>query len=147
MPLRSLAALIALATLTACGEPQDTGPGQPVAHRRAAFQAILKAFEPISAAVRKNQYAPDEFIKQAERLNQVKDGPWPYFTPESNYPPTRATDKVWAEPEKFAESRQAFLQAAEGLLEASRSRNEEKVRAAYEVLHQTCRDCHKAFRK
>lgn len=144
--LRSIFILIPLA-LAACGEPEDTGPGRPVAHRREAFHTILNAFEPIANRLRDKKYSPDEFIALAKRLNEVKDGPWRYFTPNSNYPPTRATDKVWSEPDKFEAERQDFLRATEGLAQAAATRDEAKVRSAFEVLHETCRDCHKAFRK
>jgi cytochrome c556 len=133
--------------LTACGEPEDTGPGQPVAHRRAAFQSILKAFEPMGTQLRKNQYKADDFIALAKRLNEIKEGPWQYFTPNSDYPPSRANSTVWSEPEKFEAKRLAFLKAAEGLHDAAETRDKAKVGAAYEVLHETCRDCHKAYKK
>jgi len=41
-------------TLMACGEAADTRPGQPVAHRRAAFKKILLAFEPIGVQLRES---------------------------------------------------------------------------------------------
>lgn len=139
-------ALIPLA-LAACGEPEDTGPGKPVAHRRDAFKAILDAFEPMGIRLRAKQYEPDDFITMAKHLDQVKEGPWQYFTAASNYPPTHATGKVWSEPEKFEAGEKAFLLATARLVEATATRSEDKVQAAYEALHDTCRDCHKAFKK
>ena len=144
--LRCIALLLPL-LLTACGEPEDTGPGQPVAHRRTAFNTILKAFEPMGTQLRKNQYKPDDFITLAKRLNQAKEGPWVYFTPNSDYPPSRATSTVWSEPEKFEARRQDFFKAAEQLLAAAETRDQAKAKAAYEVVHETCRACHKTFKK
>lgn len=145
-PSLLLAALVPL-WLAACGEPPDDRPGQPVAHRRAAFHDILKAFEPIGPALQAKQYPADQVAAQAKRLNELKDGPWQYFLPDTNYPPTRATDKVWSEPGKFEALRQDFLKATQELAEAAARRDEAQVRAAYDRLHQTCRDCHKGFRK
>lgn len=133
--------------LSGCGEPEDTGPGQPVAHRREAFKSILRAFEPIGVSLRSDKYAPDRVIAMAEQLDRVKDGPWSYFTPESNYPPTRASAKVWSEPEKFETGRRAFFTATESLRAAAATRDESKVKAAYAALEETCRDCHKAYKK
>ncbi|HET7775219.1 MAG TPA: cytochrome c, partial [Azospira sp.] len=68
MPMRKPTLLLALALpllLAACGEAEDTRPGQPVAHRRAAFQQILKAFEPMGIMLRENRYNADEFLKRA----------------------------------------------------------------------------------
>jgi cytochrome c556 len=133
--------------LTGCGEPEDTGPGRPVAHRREAFMSIMKAFEPIGVSLRTGKFAPDRIIAMAEQLDRVKDGPWGYFTPESNYPPTHATAKVWSEREKFEAGRRAFFTATESLLAATATRDEARVKAAYEVLEGTCRDCHKVYKK
>ncbi|MBI4995521.1 MAG: cytochrome c [Rhodocyclales bacterium] len=133
--------------LAACGEPEDTGPGRPVAHRREAFKSILRAFEPIGVSLRADKYAPDRIIAMAEQLNRVKDGPWGYFTPGSDYPPSRATAKVWSEREQFEAGRRAFSAATESLLAAAAARDEARVRAAYEVLEATCRDCHKVYKR
>ena len=142
-----LAILLLPLALAACGEPEDTGPGRPVAHRRAAFQAILDAFEPMGIRLRAKQYDPDEFIAQAKQLNKVKEGPWSYFTPDSNYPPTHATAKVWSEPEKFEAGHQAFIAATEKLVAATETKDGNKVQAAYEAVHDACRNCHKEFKK
>lgn len=141
-----IAALIAL-TLVACGEAPDNHPDKPVTHRRDAFQKILKAFEPMGIELRKNRYNADQFITQSRDLAARKDGPWPYFGAGTNYPPTHANDKVWSEPEKFEAARQAFIKAADNLVAAADSRDEKQVTVAYEALHDTCRDCHKAFKK
>lgn len=142
-----LISLLLPLALAACGEPEDTGPGKPVAHRRDAFKAILDAFEPMGIRLRANQYDADQFIAQAKQLNKVKEGPWAYFTPDSNYPPTHATAKVWSEAEKFDAGRQKFLAAVSQLATATETKDEAKVRAAYEALHDTCRSCHKEFKK
>lgn len=141
-----IAALIPL-TLVACGEAPDNHPDKPVTHRRDAFQQILKAFEPMGIQLRKNQYDADKFLSRAKQLAALKDGPWRYFGPDTNYPPTRATDKVWSEPEKFEAARQSFLKATEQMATVAESRDPKQVAVAYEALHDTCRDCHKAFKK
>lgn len=141
-----IAALIPL-TIAACGEAPDNHPDKPVTHRREAFQKILKAFEPMGVQLRKNQYNADKFLAQAKDLAAHKEGPWRYFGPDTNYPPTRATDKVWSEPGAFENSRQSFLRAAEQLVVVAESRDPKQVAVAYEALHDTCRDCHKAFKK
>lgn len=141
-----IAALIAL-TLAACGEAPDNHPDKPVTHRREAFQKILKAFEPMGMQLRKNQYDADKFLALAKQLDSLKEGPWRYFGPDTNYPPTHANDKPWSEPEKFDAARQRFLKATGQLLDAAESRDEKQVATAYEALHETCRDCHKGFKK
>lgn len=140
--------IVALCSLiVACGEPPDTHPGQPVTHRRAAFEKILHAFEPMGVQLRAGKYKPDVFLDKAKELASVKDGPWQYFGPDTNYPPTHATAKVWSESAQFEKERQTFLEATTALLQAAESRDEKKVAAAYEVVHQVCRSCHKTFKE
>lgn len=147
-PFRSALPLLACALLlTACGEPADTHPDKPVTQRRAAFNAILKQFEPMGIMLREKRYDADAFLQLAEKLEGAKDGPWRHFTPDSNYPPTKATDQVWRDPARFEAERQGFFQAQSRLLEAARSKDGEKVGPAYAALHDTCRSCHKTFKK
>ncbi len=133
--------------LTACGEPADTHPDKPVTQRRAAFNTILKAFEPMGMMLRDNRYDADAFLQSAEKLEAAKEGPWRHFTADSNYRPTKATDKVWSDAARFETERQSFLAATGKLLEAARSKDEAKVRPAYEAVHDACRSCHKTFKK
>lgn len=142
---RLLPILLALA-LGACGEPADTRPGQPVSQRRAAFKKILLAFEPMGIQLREKQYDADRFIVLADALGKAKDGPWSHFGPDTNYPPTHAKARVWSEPERFESDRTLFLRAVDQLLVVAASRDEEKVAIAYEAVHDSCRNCHKAFK-
>lgn len=147
MPCHRLLILALLSfTLGACGEAADTHEGQPVSARRAAFKKILQAFEPMGVQLRDKQYNPDQFIVLAGQLAAVKNGPWPYFGDDTNYPPTRAKASVWSDPEGFRAERQAFLQATDRLLLVADSRDEKKVAIAYEAIHDSCRSCHKAFK-
>lgn len=141
-----LFALLLPLSLASCGEPEDTRPGQPVAHRRAAFGKILKAFEPMGVQLRNDRYDADKFIEQAKQLSELSNGPWPYFAADTNYPPTRAKAAVWSEAERFDKARQDFTQASAALLVATESRDLAKVKTAYEAVHDSCRNCHKAFK-
>jgi len=141
-----IAALLPLA-LTGCGEPEDTRPGQPVKHRRAAFASILKAFEPMGKQLRDGRYEADKFLTHAKALAAAKDGPWSYFGADTNYPPTHATARVWSELERFEADRQTFFKATDKLLQAAERRDEKAVKAAYEAVHDSCRTCHKAFKE
>jgi cytochrome c556 len=132
--------------LSACGEPADTRSGQPVTHRRTAFKKILRAFEPMGIQLRNKRYDAKQFIDQARELASLKNDPWHYFGDDTNYPPTRAKATVWSEPGQFETARQAFLQATDRLVMAAESRDEKNVTTAYETVHDSCRNCHKAFR-
>jgi cytochrome c556 len=68
-----LIATLPLFLLTACGEPEDTRPGQPVAQRRAAFKEILKSFEPMGLQLRNQRYDAKQFSLLANNLNKAKE--------------------------------------------------------------------------
>lgn len=146
--LRNTVLLLLLAPLllAACGEVEDTRPGKPVATRQQDFKAILRQFEPMGVQLRDNRYAPDTFLKHAQELDKLKDAPWSHFGPDTHYPPTKATEKVWQEPERFASERETFLKAVSQLRIAAESREEAQVKPAYQAVQDSCRSCHKPFK-
>jgi len=139
--------LSTVALLAACGEVEDTRPGQPVKTRQTAFKEIVKAFEPMGVMLRENRYDADKFAAHAERLLARRDGPWSHFGPDTNYPPTKATPEVWQQPEQFEKDKQAFLTATDALLAAARSKDKAQSEAAYDKVHEACKTCHKQFKE
>lgn len=133
--------------LAACGEPPDTHPGQPVTQRRAAFSALVKEFEPLGQLLRKGNPDPRALKARTEAFNQLREAPWAHFTPDSNYPPTRATAAVWERPADFERLKAAFLKGSDALAAAGQSGDVARVKTAYEAVHDTCRECHRSFRK
>ncbi len=144
---RILLLLLAPLLLSACGEMEDTRPGQPVAHRQQAFKAILRSFEPMGVQLRQDRYEADEFLKYATELDRIKDEPWSYFGADTNYPPTKATDKLWEDMATFEKGRDDFLKAVTALVPAAQTKDVEQVRVAYKAVEESCRNCHKPFKK
>jgi cytochrome c556 len=118
-----------------------------VAHRQAAFKQILKSFEPMGVQLRTHAYDPERFTELASALAAVKDGPWTYFGPDTRYPPSKAKPALWEEPETFAAKRDAFLKAVDRLAAVAPGKNEDAVRAAYQAVQDSCRDCHKRYKE
>ncbi len=145
---RTLASLLLVPLLLAAcgGEAPDTRPGQPVAHRRAAFKELLKAFEPIGVMMRKGTYEADSFKTLAGGVMARRDAPWQYFQPDTLYPPSRAKPEVWSDAAKFAADKKAFFDATDKLAAAAGTPDEETAKAAFEAVQSACRDCHKAFK-
>ncbi len=139
--------LSTVALLAACGEVEDTRPGQPVKQRQMAFKEMVKAFEPMGVILRENRYDADKFAMHAERLMARRDAPWLHFGPDTNYPPTKATPDVWQQPEQFEKDKQAFLAATDALLTAARSKDKAQSEAAYDKVHEACKTCHKQFKE
>lgn len=133
--------------LASCGEPADTHPGQPVTKRKQAFKRMLRSFEPMGLMVRgKKEYDQQKFLNFATDLQQLADQPWQYFTPDSNYRPTRAKPEVWQQPERFHDARQKFIDSVHHLTEVSRGGNLDTIRPAFAAVEKNCQACHKEFR-
>jgi len=133
--------------LAACGEVEDTRPGQPVKHRQTAFKEMLKTFEPMGTQLRTNRYEPEKFEKLATDLMTLREAPWSHFGPETNYPPTKAKPEVWSNTEEFAKQKRAFMVATDELLTAARTRQRPAAEAAYIKAYEHCQSCHKAFKE
>jgi cytochrome c556 len=140
------AILFAILTLSACGgEPEDTRPGQPVAHRRAAFKTILRASEPIGIMLREGSYDAKRFQLLAAQLKNISGSPWDYFKADTLYPPSKARSEVWTQADKFAADKQVFLDAVDKLTTIGAA-DAKQAMAAYLAVENSCRDCHKAFK-
>jgi cytochrome c556 len=149
MPISLKNTLILMSTvifLGACGEPEDTRPGQPVKTRQTAFKEILRIFEPMGVMLRQDRYEADKFEILAERLHALRDAPWKHFGADTHYPPSKGLPAIWQQPAQFAERRDAFLQATDLLLATAHGKDESQVRAAYKAVHDSCQDCHKTFK-
>ncbi len=139
--------LSSLALLTACGgEPPDTRPGQPVAHRRAAFKEIIKYFEPMGVMIRGDEYDAEKFQSLTSRVMDLRDKPWEYFAPDTNYPPSHSREEVWTQPEKFAAGKKAFFDATDKLAAIAGTKDKKEAGAAFQAVQKTCKDCHDAFK-
>lgn len=147
--LRSLvSSLVILLTLSACNQVvEDTGPGQPVMHRQEAFKAVLRAFEPMGIMLRDQHYEAGKFAQLAAELVARRDAPWPYFTADTLYPPTKAKAAVWASAEAFEMERQNFFAATDALLAAAQTRELARVQPAYEKVYDSCKSCHREFKE
>ncbi len=139
--------LILVLSLAACGEPEDTRPGQPVAHRRAAFKDILEVFEPMGQILQKDTLDSRTFQALARQLVAKRDAPWPYFSPDTRYPPSHAKAEVWTEAEKFAAAKKTFFEATDKLAAVAASTDKKQLEAAWAAVQDSCKSCHKAFKE
>lgn len=146
MNMTTLAILAALA-LTACSEPKDTHPDQPVTKRKAVFKEMLRTFEPLGQVVREREdYQAQVFLAGAKELDRLASHPWPFFTPDSNYPPTRAKNEAWEKPQEFKQAQHAFQASTALLVKASESGKIDQIRPAFNEVEKSCKACHQQFR-
>lgn len=144
LALLSLSAL----TLAACSsEIPDTHPEQPVTKRQQAFKAMLRTFEPMGTMLKDRRYDPDAFARLANELASLRERPWSHFGPDTNYPPTKALPAVWERPADFEQRRTSFIEASDRLIAAAAARNEADARSAYAEVQDSCKACHRDFRR
>ena len=148
-PFSRFTAAVAVATLlVACsGQVEDTRPGQPVKTRQTAFKELLRSFEPMWVMLRENRYDADKFVTMTATLMSKREAPWSHFGPDTNYPPTKATPKVWSEPEKFEQARKAFFAASDEFKAAVDSKDKAAVERTYKAVYDACQNCHKPFKE
>lgn len=140
--------LITLAGLASCtAHVEDTRPGQPVKTRQDAFKEILRVFEPMGVMLRTDRYDSVRFAELAAELSGISERPWVHFSADTNYPPSKAKDAVWKQPDEFERKKLAFSAAITRLDSAVTSAKKEGISKAYFELHDTCKSCHDQFKK
>jgi len=144
----ALLTVVVSIALTACGgEAKDTHPDQPVTKRRAIFKQFTRTLEPIGLVARDRQtYNPREVNVSALALQKLSTQPWPLFTADSNYPPTRAKPAVWAQATEFKAAQQDFQTKVGALVKASQNGDLEAVKASVKAVEKSCKACHTQFR-
>ena len=144
----TLIAIAAAFALTACNDiPKDDHPGQPVTKRKAAFKQIMRALEPMGMVARNSKdYERQEFLASAQELKQLTTQPWVYFTPDSNYAPTRAKAEVWQKPVEFKQAQEKLQASVDQLAKAAESGNLDTIRPAVKDVEKNCKACHEQFR-
>ncbi|WP_085315327.1 c-type cytochrome [Derxia lacustris] len=142
----TVAVLLALPLLFACGEPEDTHPGQPVTHRRQAFRELLKASEPIGVMLRTNQYDPAEYQRLLGVFMEKREAPWTLFAPDTLYPPSHAKPEVWSDAAGFEAAKKDFLDASWQLSQLGADPGRDRALAAYKNVEAACERCHDAYK-
>lgn len=140
--------LITCVGLTACSQGDvDTHPGQPVTKRKQVFKEILRNFEPMGMMVRgRDSYDKAQFLQHSQALQTLSTQPWQYFTPDSNYSPTRAKPDVWDKPVEFKQAQQKFENAAAKLAATAKVGDIDLIRHDFDAVEDSCKACHQQFR-
>jgi cytochrome c556 len=148
-PIRLAGMLTAALALTACSEaPKDTHPEQLVSKRQAVFKQFTRTLEPMGLVARDREpYQPDALLAQALELQRLASQPWPFFSPDGNYPPTKALAKVWDEPAAFEQAQRRYIARVDALVEAAKGRDIAIIRPAVSEVERACKACHDSFRR
>ena len=150
LKISALAATLLASTLllTACSnEVKDTHPLQLVSKRQAIFKKMTKTLEPMGLVARERKdYNKPEFQESAAALQELASQPWPLFTADSNYPPTRAKPEVWQKVADFKSAQDNYLATVEQLVKVSGNADVNAIRDAVNNIEKSCKSCHNQFR-
>ena len=146
--LRTPWLLITCALLGACSEGvKDTHPQQWVSKRQAVFKEFTRALEPMGLVARQRKdYDKAEFMQNARALQELASQPWPLFTADSNYAPTRTKPSAWLQPVEFKQAQDAYLASVERLVQVSGSADLAAIKDAVDQVEKNCKSCHTHFR-
>lgn len=142
------ASAVAALALAACSDtPQDTHPQKLVTQRQAVFKDFARTLEPLGMVARdRKPHEPGEVMAGALELQRLSTQPWPFFTADGNYPPTRARPEVWQAPGDFRQAQQDFSLRVAQLVQAAQSGQLDTVRPAIVAVQDSCKACHDRFR-
>ncbi len=145
-----LAVALLAATLLAAGcseSAKDTHPQQWLSKRKAVFKQFTATLEPLGLMARdRKPWDAAAFKSSALELQRLSTLPWPYFTADGNYPPTRAKPAVWDKPAEFKQAQDDFLAAVAALVAAAERGGADAGRPAVEAVEKACKACHDRFR-
>ena len=145
--MNRLLLLLTCLALASCGHNEDTHQGQPVTKRKQVFKNILRTFEPMGMVVRgRDPYDKAQFLQQALTLQTLSTQPWQYFTPDSNYSPTRAKPDIWDKPLEFKQAQQKLIDATTKLAITAKTGNMDLIRHDFGAVEDSCKACHQQFR-
>ena len=145
----ALGLLPLLFTLSGCFEPdKDPHPNQVLTKRIALFKQLSHAMEPLND-IRNGRRAFDaaQVLVDAKALDALSVQPWRYFPLDGNYPPTRALPGIWTTPEDFDRAKDHFLGAVDNLVAAAKAGNPAQVNHAIDAVSESCKACHRDFRR
>ena len=126
----------------------ENDPERPVYHRQEAFKKILRDFEPLGLMHRKEiKMNLIEYQKLAENLKKSQNDPWRFFKENTFYPPSRSKENIISENNIFLAEIEMYKNAVEKLNLSAQKGDEKEMEFSYNALHNSCRSCHKKFRK
>lgn len=148
--MRKLTCLAALSmiALAASAQAPAPKPEQVIAYRQSLFKTIGWNFAPMGAMVKGSKpWDAAEFkrrsIAVAFAAVQLDEA---FAAGSDRGVVTDALPAIWENPDDFAAKLKAFRQASNSLRVAAAGGDQERIKAAFGEVRQTCGDCHETYR-
>ena len=115
-----------------------------VKERMDKFEASEKATKRIKQALSRGDTAV--ITAEAEFLVSWASEMESYFPKHSNQPPSEARDEIWLQWDDFLGAIQSFDNAAQALVDASKTGDTPLIGKAFKEMTRSCKSCHQQFR-
>ena len=141
--------VLVVVMVAAVASAQFAKPDDAVKYRKSVMTLIATHFKRLGAMVQgKAPYDPQVFAANAEVVKLMSTLPWEAsLMPGSDRGDTTLSPAVFQKEDAFRKTAASFEAAAATLAEAARSGDLEAVKAPFGTVAQTCKACHKPFRK
>lgn len=144
--LASFLVVLAAAVTPFAASAQFAKAEDAVTYRQSAFQLMASHFGRMQPII-KGQVPYDQAAVAANIavLNEISKLPWAAFgagTEGGN-----AKEEIWLDTEEFKKAQDKFKVSLKALTDASNAGNFDQLRVAYGQVGESCKACHKAFRK
>ena len=140
----TLCAAISASTLAFAADKAQEDAAE---YRHSTFTMVGHHFGTLGAMVKgKVDFDAEKFTKNAEAVAALSQLATTGFEVEGAVGKSRAEASAWENKEDFAEKMTAFQTASAALVEAAKTGDEGKSKAAFGAVGKTCKGCHQEYR-
>ena len=135
--------------MTGVAMAQFAKPDDAIKYRKSVMTLIVTHFKRMGAMVQgKASYDPKTFTANAEVVKMMGTLPWEsMLSPGSDKGDTTKSSAVFKKKDDFMKMARAFETATAELAAASQSGNLDAAKSPFNTVAQSCKACHKPFRK
>jgi cytochrome c556 len=140
---------VSLLVVIGVAHGQFAKPEEAVAYRQAVMKVNGHHFNSLGAMVKgSTPYDPAAAASDAQVVAMMASVPWAAFAVAgSDQGETRLKSSALAEKDKFMAAADAFQAASAKLRDLAGAGDEAALKAQFGAVAQTCKDCHRAYRK
>ncbi|POZ61583.1 c-type cytochrome [Chromobacterium alticapitis] len=120
----------------------------PISQRQQVFKQYKTTVGAMGKMVKGDTpYDKEAFAKLASQLEQLSQQPWQYFPAGSDAGKTGARPEIWSKPADWQKVIDNHKAATAKLKQVAQTGDLDAIRKQFAETNQTCKACHKDFRK
>ncbi len=143
--------IFSLGVLTTASAADAKKPEDVVNYRQSVYTIIGWNFGPIGAMMKGeapfDAAAVTRHAQYVEMMSKAAPEGFPKGTGPDVVKNTEAKPEIWTKPDEFKNKMDSFQQEAAKLTEVAKGGDEKVIKAQFGKTAETCKACHKEFRK